>query len=197
MRHSAGVFFLAAGSIILMGIITGEIFYPAGYTTAHSFISTLGSTPPPNSIIYEPSARIFDTSMILGGIMILLGALGLAHSPRQKLSTIATFILGIGATGVGSFPAYHGAVHLFFAFLTFFGGGIAAVLFAREISAPFRYVSLLLGCLSLIFLFFGVLFPQLITPVFGIGGTERWIAYPIILWLAGFGGYLMGVAASK
>lgn len=25
----------------------------------------------------------------------------------------------------------------------------------------------------------------------GIGGTERWVAYPIMLWLTGFGGYLM------
>lgn len=27
----------------------------------------------------------------------------------------------------------------------------------------------------------------------GDGGTERWVAYPIMLWLIGFGGYLMNV----
>ncbi len=26
----------------------------------------------------------------------------------------------------------------------------------------------------------------------GLGGLERWIAYPILLWITGFGGYLMG-----
>jgi hypothetical protein len=26
----------------------------------------------------------------------------------------------------------------------------------------------------------------------GVGGAERWVAYPEILWLMGFGGYLAG-----
>jgi hypothetical protein len=25
-----------------------------------------------------------------------------------------------------------------------------------------------------------------------MGGLERWVAYPILLWILGFGGYLMG-----
>jgi hypothetical protein len=24
----------------------------------------------------------------------------------------------------------------------------------------------------------------------GIGGVERWVAYPIVIWVTGFGGYL-------
>jgi type IV secretory pathway TrbD component len=26
----------------------------------------------------------------------------------------------------------------------------------------------------------------------GLGGLERWIAYPVVLWLMGLGGYLLG-----
>jgi hypothetical protein len=32
--------------------------------------------------------------------------------------------------------------------------------------------------------------------VLGIGGLERWIAYPILLWVTGFGGYLIGHSKS-
>jgi hypothetical protein len=42
----AGTFLFIAGFIAMMGIITGEIFYPAGYSTANSEISDLGSTRP-------------------------------------------------------------------------------------------------------------------------------------------------------
>ncbi|HPR66147.1 MAG TPA: hypothetical protein PLM24_03325, partial [Methanothrix sp.] len=30
----------------------------------------------------------------------------------------------------------------------------------------------------------------------GIGGLERWVAYPVVLWTVGFGGYLMGSSKS-
>lgn len=26
----------------------------------------------------------------------------------------------------------------------------------------------------------------------GVGGAERWVAYPVILWLLGYGGYVAG-----
>jgi hypothetical protein len=33
--------------------------------------------------------------------------------------------------------------------------------------------------------------PATLFPFIGMGGTERWIAYQIILWLTGFGSYFM------
>ena len=30
--------------------------------------------------------------------------------------------------------------------------------------------------------------------VFGIGGLERWIVYPIVIWVTAFGGYAAGRA---
>jgi hypothetical protein len=33
--------------------------------------------------------------------------------------------------------------------------------------------------------------------VLGVGGAERWVAYPVILWLMGFGGYLAGRAEER
>jgi hypothetical protein len=28
-------------------------------------------------------------------------------------------------------------------------------------------------------------------PIIGDGGTERWVAYPVVLWLVGIGGYML------
>ncbi|HSD57362.1 MAG TPA: DUF998 domain-containing protein [Methanotrichaceae archaeon] len=106
------------GVLAFLGIITAEALYP-GYSTSQNQISDLGATQPPNSIIMQPSATIFNTTMIISGLLI-----------------IAT--------------AYY--IHLAFR--------------SRDVT-----VSLAL---------------------FGLGGLERWIAYPILLWVTGFGGYLMG-----
>ncbi len=66
---------------------------------------------------------------------------------------------------------------------------------ARVTTAPFRFVSLLLGAVSLLTListlFLGDGSPM---TVLGIGGIERWIVYPMILWVIDFGGYLSGRA---
>lgn len=67
----AGILFLLAGSLLFMGIITAEIFYPQGYTTANSEISDLGATRPPDSISYQPSATLFNWTMILSGLLII------------------------------------------------------------------------------------------------------------------------------
>ena len=56
-----------AGVTILMGIITAEALYPNAYTTGGSEISDLGGTRPPNSLIFQPSAMIFDVSMAASG----------------------------------------------------------------------------------------------------------------------------------
>jgi hypothetical membrane protein len=47
-----------AGFVGFMGIITAEVLYP-DYSTRQD-ISDLGSTRPPDPIIHEPSATIFN-----------------------------------------------------------------------------------------------------------------------------------------
>jgi hypothetical membrane protein len=191
MEKISGVLFFLAGSIILMGITTAEIFYPPGYSTSRNFISTLGASPPPNSVSYYPSASIFDLSMLISGLMIVSGAVMLHKAKIQKSVSIPVACLGMGALGVGIFPAFHAIIHPILAGVTFVAGGIAAILSSRIMVAPFRYLAVGLGCLVLTVLIFGLGLSKLIIPILGIGGTERWVAYPLVLWLVGFGGYLM------
>lgn len=187
----AGTLLFLAGFIALMGIITGEIFYPAGYSTADSEISDLGSTRPPEALIYQPSATIFNSTMILTGILVLTGVFFAYRAGWDRGASLLLALVGMGILGVGIFPGNVGTLHGLSAMLTFIGGGIAAVFSARALLGPFRYIALLLGCITLLALLgLGVLM-----PVLGDGGAERWIAYPVIFWLTGLGGYFLGEAA--
>jgi len=76
--------------------------------------------------------------------------------------------------------------------ITFISGGIAAITSFRIIETPFKYISVLLGVLSLILFFMAGTF----IPFLGMGGTERWVVYPLLLWITGFGGYLMGAGSN-
>lgn len=173
-----------------MGIITAEIFYPPGYSISLSMISTLGASPPPDSVIREPSAVIFDITMMIVGAIILVASF-LMHKTFDKKLTISMGLLGLGALGVGVFPAFHVVMHPIVALITFASGGVAAILSAKTTKSPFSYISIILGLITLSFLFLGVVFPHSIVPILGSGGTERWAAYPVMIWLIGYGGYLM------
>ena len=67
----SGLLYFFAGAIVLMGIITAEAFYPSYYSTFKNEISDLGATRQPHSISYEPSSTIFNTIMLVAGLMVL------------------------------------------------------------------------------------------------------------------------------
>ena len=184
-----------AGVTILMGIITAEALYPATFTTGGNEISDLGGTRPPNSLIFQPSAAIFDLSMVAIGILVIAGSWFVHRVFGRRSVTIPLTVLGIGALGVGVFPGNTGAPHAIFAMVTFVAGGVAAVSAARVTTAPFRVISFALGAVSLLTLTsYIVLGDSSPMAAFGIGGIERWIVYPVILWVIAFGGYLSGRA---
>ena len=184
------------GRLILMGIITAEALYPVTFTTGANEISDLGGTRPPDSLIYQPSATIFDVSMIVIGGLIVGASLFVHRAFGRRSVTIPLTVLGIGALGVGLFPGNTGAPHAIFAMITFVAGGIAANHRladprpaasgpCRRCWAPSRSATLGL------YLFLGEANPM---TALGIGGIERWIVYPTVLWVTAFGGYLAGRA---
>jgi hypothetical membrane protein len=188
--NHAGTLLFLAGFIALMGIVTGEMFYPPGYSTADSEISDLGSTRPPEALVYQPSATIFNATMILTGILTIAGAFFAFRAGWERWSSVLLALLGAGILGVGVFPGNVAILHPLCALFTFIVGGIAAVLSARGLCGPYRYISLFLGGITLLTL----VFSGFLIPVLGDGGTERWIAYPIIFWITGLGGYFLGGA---
>jgi len=197
-RRLAGLLLVLAGSVILLGIITAEATYPDTYTTHENEISDLGATRPPNSIIRQPSATIFNSTMMLAGALLLAATYLLHRGVGVRRVTISIGLLGLGVLGVGIFPGDKEVPHPIFALVAFVSGGVAAVLSARVQAAPARHASVLLGgvtLVSLVFALFGSsssLYEEL-----GDGGVERWIAYPVVLWAVLFGGYLMAPAAEE
>jgi len=188
----AGLLLAVAGIGVFMGIITAESLYPAEYSTGASMISDLGGTEPPQSVVLEPSATIFNGVMTAGGAIILAGTLCCWMAARRKIIAVPLALLGIGALGVGVFPGDTGTIHAVFAQLTFIAGGVAAILSALVVGAPLRYLAVVLGAVPLVNLaLYIALQDKWFVSGLGLGGLERWIAYPIVLWLVVFGGYLM------
>jgi len=193
----AGVLLWIAGAAILLGFITAEALYPGIYTTHTNTVSHLGASEPPNSVVLQPSAAIFDITMLVTGAMILAGAWFAYRALRRKAVLIPTALLGVGTLGVGVFPLTHPAPHTLFAFTAFLAGGIAIVLSSRVTTAPFRYLWTALGAIALGATVLALDAFRSWAPMgeLGEGGLERWIVYPIVLWLVAFGSYLMAPAA--
>jgi hypothetical protein len=85
-QNLSAVLPMLSGITILMAIITGEAQFPASYTTSHNTISDLGSTWQPGNIAREPSATIFNTTMLVAGLMIAAGAAAFWRAYRSGQS---------------------------------------------------------------------------------------------------------------
>jgi hypothetical membrane protein len=187
----SGLLFYLSGAIVLMGIITAEALYPSGYTTFKNEISDLGATRQPNSVSFEPSSSIFNTIMWLSGLMILTATFYQHKYFKKLLFTIPVMLFGLGLFGVGIFPGNIRPYHGMSAMLAFLAGGISAITSFKIVKFPYKYIGISLGILALTTWFLAVFSPTMLVPFIGMGGTERWVAYPLMLWLTGIGGYLM------
>jgi hypothetical membrane protein len=193
----AGALLFTAGAAILMGIITAEALYPAAYSTSGNTISDLGGTRPPDSVVLQPSAAIFDITMLVTGAMIIAAAWLVHRAFRRRAVTISLACYGIGVFGIGVFPG-HTTPHPLVAMFVFVAAGVAAILAYQVLPPPLRQISIVLGTITLASLVLGNFFLEW-GPVaeLGEGGIERWIVYPAVLWLTVFGGYLMGSRGAK
>ena len=188
----AGILYSSAGFFLLMGIITAETKYPIfrHYTTRQE-ISDLGGTRPPQGLVTQPSAMIFDTIMLIVGALLLVGAFALWRLYRDRVLAVVSTLFGAGAFLVGVFPG-NTTPHPFVALIAFVFAPLTAIVVFRVTSGPFRFISLSMGLLSLVALIAGEMGDNsFFVKSIGIGGTERWQVYPIVLWLAVYGGYLL------
>ncbi|MBP7832356.1 MAG: DUF998 domain-containing protein [Candidatus Levybacteria bacterium] len=199
MQRIAGLFYFLAGSTIIFGILLAEIFYPASahYSLSFNMISDLAFTRTTTHIIPEPSAFIFNSSLILSGLFVLLASVFIRKTQKKMLVYSSAF-LGVSAMGIGIFPEYYKTIHPIIAVLAFSSGGITALLFGKNIkNITISFISYVLGSVSLLFLVIGVLLPSLIVPTLGRGGVERIVAYPLFIWLIVAGIYYLSIPEFK
>lgn len=192
-RRVAGFTFLLTAAGIVMSTITNEAIYPRRYSTNLNTISDLSGTEPPHSIMVEPSRTIFVVTMMLAGLLVLVGTWHLARVVDRRRLVIAMTVFGVGLVGIAVLPGNVEGWHPLFAFCAFLGGASAAIQSRHVIGGPFRHVALTAGVIALLAVAFGVEALEDWGPqaALGVGGIERWIAYPVLLWLFGFGAFLL------
>ena len=190
----AGALLAATGIGIVLSTITNEALYPAQrhYSTFADTISSLSGTEPPDSYTVQPNRLIFIVTMAVAGVLVLAAAALLRHLARRRL-VIALAVFGSGLIGIAVFPGDVATWHPIFAMTCFVGGSIAAVLSGTLLDRPLRAFAVTLGSVALAATVLGLDFFADLGPqtAIGIGGVERWIAYPVLLWMVLFGAALM------
>jgi hypothetical membrane protein len=171
--------------VILMNV--AEQLYP-GYSVSLNYISDLGATCRRTCQIVQPTAVIFNSSIVLLGLLMIIGAYCVRRSFRSRPLTALLMLTGIGALGVGLFPETTGIIHHIFSAVVFLFGGLSAIASFQIAKRPMSYLSTLMGLVTLVAL---ALYLSNIFLGLGPGGMERMIAYPALLWGVGLGGHLM------
>ena len=191
----AGALLALTGIGILMAIITNEALYPAArqYNTFANTISDLGGTIPPNSYMVQPNRAIFIAMMAVSGSSVLVSAfLSWASFARRRVS-IGLLVFGASLAGLAVFPGNVPTWHPWIALACFMAGSITAIMSRKVLRPPVAYFAVALGVIALVATFAGLEAFEGTGPQewIGLGGVERWIAYPVLMWLVMFGTALM------
>jgi len=182
----AGLLLTFAGAGFLMLIMVLEAIYP-NYSIHANTISDLLAIGTPTSLIGEPLAFAVAVSWI-GGAYYLF-----RKSGKRRLMAL-NLLPGTGLLlAVLSPENVNIAIHSLGALVAFIPGPIAAILSYRMIKSSYRYFALSLGSLSLFgtVMEFGAYETAFFQQTLGPGGWERVIVYPLLIWLTGFGSFLL------
>jgi hypothetical membrane protein len=174
-----------AGTLLFLGavqflivLVVAEALYP-NYSVSLNYISDLG---------VGSTALIFNSSVFLLGLLVVAGAYFIREAFKSNFLFITLTLTGIGAMMVGLFPETAGVMHTIASLITFLFGGLAAIVSYKVEKPPFSHLSVVLGAMGLVGL---GLFASGNYLNLGVGGMERMIAHPVLLWAVGFGGHLV------
>ncbi|MBI3840590.1 MAG: DUF998 domain-containing protein [Thaumarchaeota archaeon] len=187
----AGASIFAGATQFGVFLIVAEALYP-GYNVSANYVSDLGATRVADGtyLINQPTATIFDASVALLGLLSILGAFYFRRAFHWTPGAVMIALVGVGTLGVGLFPETTGVVHSIFSLIAFLFAGLSALVVARFQKKPMFYFSIILGVATLLSL---LLYVGDLDLGLGVGGMERMIVYPALLWAIGFGGHLMGM----
>jgi len=175
-------------SIQISQFIDGE-----KYNVANNFVSDLGTMCRAASVLGRvcvelPSHNLFDYSSTALGVCLFVCSALFYAAYHSKVFTPLVALSGVGVFGVGVFTEATPAEHKVFSLMTFLFGGLAAIASYKIIRGLFGYFSVAMGAATILFLF---LDSELVGLGLGIGGAERMVVYPELLWAMCFGGALL------
>jgi hypothetical membrane protein len=190
----AGVVFLVAVTQFVLGLIVAEALYPS-YSVSDNYISDLG---------VGPSSLVFNSSVFLLGLILLIGIYFLRNITDFKTVNLLLVLMAVGAMGAGVFTKDFTIVHGALSSMAFLFAGLSAIASFRVVKMPLSLISIVLGVMALgaLALFSwglvtsgsltsNIAYDSIFFLGLGPGGMERMIVYPALMWLAGFGGYLV------
>jgi hypothetical membrane protein len=143
---------------------------------------------------------IDETALLFNGLLVGMGVLNITagylfYRSHRRLWLLGLYVVaGIGTIGAGIFPLDTGGLHATFALVAFLVYNLEGLGTAAVIAGPMRSLGFLAGAVGLIYTVLMVIGDSGNTAVFGPyghGGSERMIAYPVMLWLTALSGYLM------
>jgi hypothetical membrane protein len=190
----AGMLFFIAATEVVLGLTIAEALYPS-YSVSDNYLSDLG---------IGPSAIVFNSSVFLLGLLLIIGIYFLRNISDFKTVNMLLLLTAIGAMAVGVFTKDFRTVHAAVASMLFFFGGLSAISSFKVLKKPLSLISIILGMMTLgaLALFSsGIITSGSLTSNeaynsnfymgLGPGGMEHMIFYPALMWLAGFGGHLV------
>lgn len=183
-RRPAGLLLFCVSSSFLTVTMLAASIAP-GYDFHGAAISDLGVT--------AETAALFNGLLVVMGLLNIASGYALYRRHHRGLLTLYT-AAGIGAIGAGLFPLSTGGIHASFALVAFIGFNLEVIGSALLLVGPMRLIGFIAGGLGLVYVVLMVIGDSGNAAAFGPighGGSERMIAYPAMLWLLAFGGYLM------
>ena len=188
----AGIILFVGTFGFVLAMQISEFIDGASYNVANNFISDLGTYckafPAVTTCVELPSHNLFDISVFLIGLALLLGSYFLYRAFKNRVFGGLLILSGIGAMGVGIFPENYPVEHEIFSLVVFLFGGLAAIFAYKIERKPLNYFSPVIGAFSIAMV---VLYLAGYDLGLGVGGIERLIAYPELLWLVALGGHMI------
>ena len=178
VRKVAGTLLLFGSVQFFLLLVIAEALYP-GYSVSENYISNLG---------VGPTSLIFNSSVFLLGVVAVISAYFVHRAFRFTLFSVFLILIGAGAMGVGLFTENSGDIHFAASLITYIFGELAAVASYKLQPPPLSYFSVFLGVMSFVAL---VLFTSGTYLGLGVGGMQRLVAYPVLLWAVTFGSFLL------
>jgi hypothetical membrane protein len=188
-KRIAGLLIFVGVVQFVLAVVISEAIY-SGYSVGQQPMSDLGDWSKAGN-----SAAIFDVSVILLGMFVIAGAYFIQRGFKNRLFTSLLVIIGVGGVGAGvvaeniSLP-----VHSVFALVFFVVGAASAIMSYKFEKSPLSHISVILGAVTLLAMVLFILGrgSSGFYLGLGLGGMQRFIMYPLLVWLLGFGAYLIG-----
>jgi hypothetical membrane protein len=187
-KTAGSLIFVGVVQVFLVGVISEAVY--TGYSVGQQYLSELGDWSKAGNF-----AVVWDVSVILMGLFVIAGAYFLQRGFKNRLFTSLLVIYGAGNIGAGVVAMNISlSVHTLFALVAMVPVAIAAIMSYRFMKSPLSYASVILGAVALLAIILLMLGQGNSDFYLGLGkgGIERFITYPVSLWLLGFGAYLVG-----